>query len=274
VIKIALTDHTTPDPAYGPVVTPENLAQLGVALGTYAVLVADEHSLQACLRVAVDGVIADGEYELGIWDRSDQAGAGGYHDTDPRGMPYGKAFRDAAQDFGDTAWSLSVIVSHELAEMLRDPYAQWWVTRGEMGQGGYEEALELCDRVEGASFPIDGLAMADFLTAAALNPAALEGPWDYCKELPTKDYILPDGYSITRNVSWNNAQGAYLKSSARFGHNRLDPSTRGQWWARKMSKYGRGGKRMGIVQPFRCPVCHAPMASPVHQRNPCSVPRY
>lgn len=265
-MKLAIVNHTTPDPSYGPLVSDANLRQLAEALVGYAGIVGEEHSIAVTVRLSEDGTIAADEYELGLFDQTDQAGAGGYHDTDPRGQPYGKAFRNEAQDFGDTAWGLAAIASHELAEMIRDPYAQWWCNRG-----AYEEALELCDRCEGFSFDVCGLQCADFLRAAAFNPTATSGPWDWTKNLSAQTDVSPQGYVITRSVSWNNAIGAHLQPGARFGAQRQSIDARRSWWQRKTSKYGRAGKRLGMVQAYRCPVCSTPLNAPAHMKNPCSA---
>ncbi len=59
-----------------------------------------------------------GTWWLVVLDDSDQAGALGYHDLTPDGLPMGKVF--AASDLkAGTSWS--VTASHELLEMLADP---------------------------------------------------------------------------------------------------------------------------------------------------------
>jgi len=59
-----------------------------------------------------------GSWWLVVLDDTDQAGALGYHDTTPDGLPMGKVF--AKTDL-DNHLSWSVTVSHELLEMLGDP---------------------------------------------------------------------------------------------------------------------------------------------------------
>jgi hypothetical protein len=59
-----------------------------------------------------------GTWWLVILDDSDQAGALGYHDLTPDGLPIGKVFAASDLKFG-TSWS--VTASHELLEMLADP---------------------------------------------------------------------------------------------------------------------------------------------------------
>jgi len=167
-----------------------------------------------------------------------------------------------ATTFGGDPWSLTAIASHELAEMMRDPFAQWWVDRG-----AFEEALELCDRCEGYSFPLGGFEMADFLMAAALDPTATVGPWDYMLKLAGKEDVSPQGYVITRSSAFAPSVGAFLKASVRGG-----PQWRKRRWKTKTT-VGRPGKRLGLyAKGKRCPVCFVPLSNADHAKRPCSVP--
>src|SRR5277367_628327 len=51
---------------------------------------------------------------LGVFDNADQAGALGYHDLTPAGMPIGKVFAGTDQQY-NSSWT--VTASHELLEM-------------------------------------------------------------------------------------------------------------------------------------------------------------
>ncbi len=59
-----------------------------------------------------------GTWWLTILDDSDQAGALGYHDLTPDGLPLGKVFAATDLKYGN---SWTVTASHELLEMLADP---------------------------------------------------------------------------------------------------------------------------------------------------------
>lgn len=266
-MRIALVNHCSNTEIAGaagpaPVVSDALCGQLAESLDNYAEMVGTEHDIIATVRWAADGVLEAGEYELGLFDTSDTAGAAGYHDTDPTGRPYAKAFRNEATTFGGDPWSLTAIASHELAEMMRDPFAQWWVDRG-----AFEEALELCDRCEGYSFPLGGFEMADFLMAAALDPTATVGPWDYMLKLAGKEDVSPQGYVITRSSAFAPSVGAFLKASVRGG-----PQWRKRRWKTKTT-VGRPGKRLGLyAKGKRCPVCFVPLSNADHAKRPCSVP--
>ena len=60
-----------------------------------------------------------GAWQLLILDNSDQAGALGYHDLTAEGLPLGKVF---AKDDIDAKTSWTNTASHELLEMLADPW--------------------------------------------------------------------------------------------------------------------------------------------------------
>jgi hypothetical protein len=59
-----------------------------------------------------------GTWWLSILDNSDQAGALGYHDLTPDGLPLGKVFAGSDLQLG---FKWTVTASHELLEMLGDP---------------------------------------------------------------------------------------------------------------------------------------------------------
>jgi hypothetical protein len=91
---------------------------------------------------------------LWLLDHPDVAGALGYHDQDPHGYPYGKVFVDLILQNGGTEIdgpnSVSVTLSHEALEIYGDPIANRWAQM----PNGTLIALELCDPVEGDSYPM------------------------------------------------------------------------------------------------------------------------
>jgi hypothetical protein len=56
---------------------------------------------------------------MAILDDSDQAGALGYHDETSEGLPLAKVFAKTDKDYG---YNWTVTLTHELFEMLADPY--------------------------------------------------------------------------------------------------------------------------------------------------------
>jgi len=60
---------------------------------------------------------------------------------------------------------ISIAASHELAEMLIDPGNNLWCEHGK----GTLYAYEVCDAVKAEHFPVNGLAMSDFVYPAFLR---------------------------------------------------------------------------------------------------------
>jgi hypothetical protein len=82
-----------------------------------------------------------GWWQVVIVDNPDQAGALGYHEMTGAGTPLGKVFAKLELDSG-SSWTATL--SHELLEMLADPWINWCA----MGSDGRIYALEVCDAVE------------------------------------------------------------------------------------------------------------------------------
>jgi hypothetical protein len=81
-------------------------------------------------------------------------------------MPLGKVF--ARLDLRSGA-SWTVTLSHELLEMLADPWINWCA----QGSDSRVYALEVCDEVEAdvLGYEIDGVLVSDFVTPAWFDPA-------------------------------------------------------------------------------------------------------
>jgi hypothetical protein len=67
-----------------------------------------------------------------------------------------------------TGASWTVTLSHELLEMLADPWINWCAQSAE----GKIYALEVCDAVEadGLGYEIDGVLLSDFVTSGWFEP--------------------------------------------------------------------------------------------------------
>jgi hypothetical protein len=163
-------------------------------------------------------------WQLVILDNSDQAGALGYHDLTPAGLPLGKVF--AKDDLTDgVAWS--VTASHELLEMLADPEIDQCVQDGD---GDRFVALELCDACEDDQFAyaIDGVKVSDF-TLRNYFRAGAPGPYDFGGHIPGPLQIIAGGYlGIYQNGQWSQvtaqlASGAETRAqrSVRTGRSRF-----------------------------------------------------
>lgn len=98
-----------------------------------------------------------GAWVITVLDDADQAGDLGWHTEDSAGRIYGRVFARPCLDYGVP---VSTTLSHEVVETFCDPDVDQWRDTGR----GYSVAYEACDPVEGDSYPIDGVAVSDFVT--------------------------------------------------------------------------------------------------------------
>jgi hypothetical protein len=110
-------------------------------------------------------------WQIVVLDNSDQAGALGYHDLTASGLPLGKVFAKTDLQYGN---SVSVTVSHELLEMLADPWICWTIFNQSTNYAGIIFPLEVCDACEAddIGYEIDGVLVSDFV-----YPTWFEAQW-------------------------------------------------------------------------------------------------
>ena len=106
-----------------------------------------------------DQALAGGWWQIVVMDDPDQAGVLGYHEMSSQGTPLGKVFARLDLQAG-ASWT--VTLSHELLEMLADPWINWCA----QSAAGKIYALEVCDAVEADAmgYKIDGVPVSDFVT--------------------------------------------------------------------------------------------------------------
>lgn len=146
-----------------------------------------------------------GAWWLVLLDNSDVADALGYHDLTNENLPLGKVFVETSRAAGD---SWSVTASHELLEMLADPYL--WDTVGPY-TGGKLYAKEVCDPCEAQEYDIDGVPVSDFVYPAYFGT----GPGtklNHLGGLDTPLTLLPGGY-----LSYWTPTGGWKQMYARRG---------------------------------------------------------
>lgn len=143
---------------------------------------------------------AAGAWQLVVLDDSDQAGALGYHEVQGD-LPYGLAF--AKSDIED-GLQPSVTVSHELLEMLLDPWIFSVVPLDNgagtvFGKGGIMLAEEVCDAVEADNYgyQIDNVLVSDFVTPAWFGSPGTQ--FDFCGHCTKAYQLLPGGYIGVRH---------------------------------------------------------------------------
>jgi len=113
---------------------------------------------------AKGSTIPAGYWGLAVLDDSDQAGALGYHDLTKDGLPLGKVFAKTDQQYG-ASWT--VTASHELLEMLADPFINLTAQNGSRLW-----AVEVGDPVEADAlgYQIDGVLVSDFVYPSWFDP--------------------------------------------------------------------------------------------------------
>jgi len=148
-----------------------------------------------------------GTWWLVILDDSDQAGALGYHDLTPDGLPIGKVFAASDLKFG-TSWS--VTTSHELLEMLADPNINLTVFVQDTDTAGTLYAYEVCDACEDDSFAytIDDVLVSDFVYPTWFESFRAQGSvqFDQRSKIQSPLELLEGGYigifSVTGGSGW------------------------------------------------------------------------
>jgi hypothetical protein len=135
-----------------------------------------------------DETLAEGWWQISVTDNPDQAGALGYHEVTSRGTPLGKVFAGLDLQSG-TSWT--VTLSHELLEMLADPWINWCA----QGPDGKIYALEVCDAVEAdrCGYEIDGILVSDFITPSWFEPTH-GGQVDFKRRIAKPLELAAGGY--------------------------------------------------------------------------------
>lgn len=128
-----------------------------------------------------------------LLDDSDQAGALGYHDYTPGGKPISKIFAKTDEDNG---YSITVTLTHEIAEMMADPYISDLIQVTDK----LLYAREICDAVErdnlGYHINAGGVnvLVSDFQTPAWFIPGHPGPKFDYANHCKQPLEILSGGY--------------------------------------------------------------------------------
>ncbi len=126
-----------------------------------------------------------GSYSLVVADTPPDPNIDGYH-YDLGGTPEGFAFT-----VNESLDMLSVTISHEALEMVRDIDAQGY----RLGASGLAYADEACDAVEDTSYAIDGVHVSNFVLPSWYIGGS-KGPWDHLGVLSGPMEKTPGGYTI------------------------------------------------------------------------------
>ncbi len=146
-----------------------------------------------------DEAPAEGWWQISVTDNPDQADALGYHELTSSGTPLGKVFAGLDLQSGG---SWTVTLSHELLEMLADPWINWCA----QGWDGKIYALEVCDAVEAdrLGYEIDGVLVSDFITPSWFEPTPADRV-DFKRRILKPLQLASGGY-----ISVLDANGGHL----------------------------------------------------------------
>ncbi|HVU83329.1 MAG TPA: hypothetical protein VHC50_00720, partial [Puia sp.] len=133
--------------------------------------------------------------------------AAGFH-TDKHHQPYSLVLLD-------DSWQLTC--SHEMCEMLVDPYGNRMATAGspKSTQGKVNFLVEVCDPCEDAAFAysVNGILMSDFYTPNFFDPQPVPGVrYSFTGAITKPVQILKNGY-----ISWQDPVSRSWFQSTYFG---------------------------------------------------------
>lgn len=194
-MQFVLVDHSTPP------IDPAALAAMAAALEVQANRdISPEWGGNVRVRAATPTEVpVTGEVVALIVDTlPDVPGAIAYHSW--TGTPAIFAARSLVATLSTGSDSLSVALSHEIAETLGDEGTNMWADAGD----GSEMAHELSDPVESGFYDINGVAVSNFVLKAYFDPGA-PPPYDFLATLGQGNAvsapfaIANGGYAIKRS---------------------------------------------------------------------------
>jgi hypothetical protein len=152
----------------------------------------------------------DGNWQLVFCDDTDQKRDAGYHGIDT-GIPTGKVFVRTAQENGQN-WTITA--SHEVLEMLVNPYAVFAAYVPFDGSTGSFYQLEICDPVSPDEFgyKINDVSVSDFVFPewfspflAQPDPEKPSKQVNYCKRLDGPVPKIVKGTTVSA-FGWKDVQ--------------------------------------------------------------------
>ena len=212
--KVALIDQTT-----GAVVPVASLEQYMAALQQQV----DDDLLPTWgVRADISVLGAGDQIPRGTWpikivDSLDNAG--GVH-LDDQGQPYAEAVNGE---------QLSIAISHELLEMLVDPWGNRFSEAADLdpNSDGHQVfyLVEVCDPCEAANYVIDGVPVSDFVLPSFYVPNATDSV-DFLNALAGPlPRTVPQGCYISwmdpQDMKWHQQQlnGTFVTGDANTGVN-------------------------------------------------------
>lgn len=99
----------------------------------------------------------------------------------------------------------TVAVSHEVLEMLVDPTLSVF-RAGTLGNPPRRVnfLVEVCDPCQAVAYPVDGVAVSDFVTPSYFDPQAAAGAqYSFCGEIQRPYSVAPNGYLVWHDPADN-----------------------------------------------------------------------
>ena len=168
------------------------------------------------------GKPAPGHWWMGVFDRSDEPGALGYHDMTSEGLPFGKVFYLTDKQYGED-WR--VTTSHELLEILVDPYINLTALFQKNNTSGTLVAYESADPTQGDTYTKLGVPVSNFVYPAYFEPGphANGTRFDFLGLLQGSFPALRPGgyysYFTLRGSGWKQRQAHKVPAHKRRAHN-------------------------------------------------------
>jgi hypothetical protein len=133
-----------------------------------------------------------GAWWVVLMNTSDFAGAAGYHDVTPEGLPLGKAFVKSDIDAG-RPWTTTI--SHEVLEMLADPDISRVVEYAGARKSIFF-ALEVCDPCQDDkyAYKINEVLVSDFIYPGWFHKFRNYKYFDFNKKISKPFQVLDGGY--------------------------------------------------------------------------------
>lgn len=174
-------------------------------------------------------------WKLVFADTSDEAGALGYHDFTPDGRPISYVF---AADDAKYGYNPTVTATHEIAEMIADP----WISEVFQISNTQFFAKEVCDPCEADELayeikvePFPAVQVSDFVLPKWFIPGST-GQFDRNKKIDQPLKILPGGYMsvFTSGQGWTQITARTTGELAAAGDDPKDKKGFG-----RLTRYGR-----------------------------------
>lgn len=149
--------------------------------------------------------VPSGYWTITVKPADDQSVQGGIHE-DATGQPF--ALVSSGPD-----WSISA--SHEAMEMLADPFSRRNVTGPSpmAGQGQVDFLVEVCDPCQSFAYPINDVAVSDFVTPDYFNHTAIAAPrYSFQKSVAMPLQVSKGGY-----LSWRDPVTGHAFRQSFFG---------------------------------------------------------